>query len=404
VATDDVDVVVVGAGLAGLSAAFYLERVGKRVHVLEASDAVGGRVRTDRVDGFLLDHGFQVLNPWYPDYRKLSLDLDLAPLGAAVAVSLGKSKSTVGDPRRAPLATLTSLSPRTGTLSEKMKLGLYVLHLLTSTLPDITEQDDSDFASALTHVGAGGRLYDRTLKPFLEGVFLDDPAHVSRRYGELVLRSFVKGTPSVPVQGMGEFPRVFADRIHDVRLGTRVEGVHPGRVVTAHGDVHTRDVVIATGARAAHALIPELPMPTMKNCTTWYHVAERAPTSGNSLLVDGLHRGPLVNSLVMSNVSRAYAPEGKHLISSTSLVTSNEGEVRRHLALLWGKEVSDWQLLHMSEVRDALPAQVPGLAVRREINFGSGIWVVGDHRDTPSQQGALASGRRCAEAIISMRN
>ncbi len=403
-ATDDVDVVVVGAGLAGLSTAFYLERAGKRVQVLEASDAVGGRVRTDRVDGFLLDRGFQVLNPWYPDFRKLSLDLELAPMGAAVSVAMRNSTSTVGDPRRAPLAAFSSLSPATGTLAEKVRLGLYVLHLLTSTLADITEQDDSDFASALSHVGAGGRLYDRTLKPFLEGVFLDDPAHVSRRYGELVLRSFVKGTPSVPVQGMGEFPRVFADRIHDVRLGTTVESVLPGKVVTAQGGVHTTDIVIATGARAAHALIPEVPMPTMKNCTTWYHVAERAPTSGKSLVVDGLHRGPLVNSVVMSNVSHSFAPKGKHLISSTSLVASSEGDVRRHLALLWGREISDWQLLHVSEVLDALPAQVPGLSVRREINFGSGIWVVGDHRDTPSQQGALASGRRCAEAIISMRN
>jgi hypothetical protein len=106
----------------------------------------------------------------------------------------------------------------------------------------------------------------------------------------------------------------------------------------------------------------------------------------------------------MSNISHTYAPKGKHLISSTALVAANEGDVRRHLAKIWGREISDWQLLHVSDVPDALPAQVPGLAVRREISFGSGIWVVGDHRDTPSQQGALASGRRCAEAIISTRN
>ncbi len=402
--SDDVDVVVVGAGLAGLSAAFYLERAGKSVRVLEASDAVGGRVRTDRVDGFLLDRGFQVLNPWYPDFRKLSLDLKLASLGAAVAVSMRDSRSMVGDPRRAPLSAFSSLSTVTGTLAEKAKLGRYVLHLLTSSLADITEQDDSDFAGALSDVGAGGRLYDRTLKPFLEGVFLDDPAHVSRRYGELVLRSFVKGTPSVPIQGMGEFPRVLASRIKDVRLGIAVESVAPGRVLTANGSVKAVDIVIATGGRAAHALIPDVPMPTMKNCTTWYHAADRAPTQGKALVVDGLHRGPLVNSVVMSNVSDTYAPKGKHLISSTALVATNEGDVHRHLAMLWGREISDWHLLHVSDVPDALPAQVPGLAVRREINFGNGIWVVGDHRDTPSQQGALASGRRCAEAIISTRN
>ena len=398
--SDDVDVVVVGAGLAGLSAAHYLERAGKCVAVLEASEAVGGRVHTDHIDGFLLDRGFQVINPWYPDFRKLALDLDLAPLGAAVSVAMQNSRSMVGDPRRAPLSAFSSLSTVTGTLAEKARLGLYVLHLLTSSLADITEQDDSDFASALSSAGAGGRLYDRTLKPFLEGVFLDDPAHVSRRYGELVLRSFVKGTPSVPVQGMGEFPRVLAARIKDVRLGIAVESVTPGRVSTTNGSVQAVDVVIATGARAAHALIPEVPIPTMKNCTTWYHAADRAPTQGKALVIDGLHRGPLVNSVVMSNVSDTYAPKGKHLISSTALVATNEGDVRRHLATLWGREVSDWQLLHVSDVPDALPAQVPGLAVRREINFGRGIWVVGDHRDTPSQQGALASGRRCAEAIL----
>lgn len=398
--SDDVDVVVVGAGLAGLSAAHYLERAGKCVAVLEASEAVGGRVYTDHIDGFLLDRGFQVLNPWYPDFRKLALDLDLAPLGAAVSVAMQNSRSMVGDPRRAPLSALSSLSTVTGTFVEKAKLAIYVLHLLKAELADITEQDDSDFASALSSAGAGGRLYERTLKPFLEGVFLDDPAHVSRRYGELVLRSFVKGTPSVPVQGMGEFPRVLAMRIKDVRLGIAVESVTPGRVSTASGSMQATDIVIATGARAAHALIPEVPMPVMKKCTTWYHVVDHAPTSHKALVVDGLHRGPLINSVVMSNASRSYAPRGKNLISSTSLVSTTEGEVRTHLGMLWGREVSDWQLLHVSEVPDALPAQAPGLAVRREISFGTGIWVVGDHRDTPSQQGALASGRRCAEAII----
>ena len=402
--SDDVDVVVVGAGLAGLSAAFYLERAGQRVAVLEGSDAVGGRVRTDRIDGFLLDRGFQVLNPWYPDFRKLALNLELAPLGAAVSVSMHHSRLMVGDPRRAPLSALSSLSSVTGSLAEKVKLGLYVLHLLRSELADITEQDDSDFASALSNAGVGGRLYERTLKPFLEGVFLDDPAHVSRRYGDLVLRSFVKGTPSVPVQGMGEFPRVLATRIKDVRLGVRVESVVPGRVVTSTGSIQVANVVIATGARAAHMFIPEVPMPVMKNCATWYHVTDRAPTSTKALVVDGLRRGPLVHSVVMSNISRSYAPKGKHLISSTSLAETTESDVRRHLTMLWGSEISDWQLLHVSEVPDALPAQSPGLAIRREINFGGGIWVIGDHRDTPSQQGALASGRRCAEAIISMKN
>ena len=148
--SDDVDVVVIGAGLAGLSAAHYLERAGKCVAVLEASEAVGGRVHTDHIDGFLLDRGFQVINPWYPDFRKLALDLDLAPLGAAVSVAMQNSRSMVGDPRRAPLSAFSSLSTVTGTLAEKARLGLYVFHLLTSSLADITEQDDSDFASALS--------------------------------------------------------------------------------------------------------------------------------------------------------------------------------------------------------------------------------------------------------------
>lgn len=93
-------VVVVGAGLAGLACAQRLTRAGVDVLVLEASDAAGGRVGTDVVDGFRCDRGFQLVNPSYPALTQVVAlaALDLRPFAAGVVVAAGSFRYALGRP------------------------------------------------------------------------------------------------------------------------------------------------------------------------------------------------------------------------------------------------------------------------------------------------------------------
>lgn len=401
------DVLVIGAGLAGLGAALELKSAGVDVRVLEASDVVGGRMRTEVVDGFRLDRGFQVINPYYPELRRLGVvdELDFRPLAAGVLTSLREKLWGLGDPRRVPSWLLSSALAPTGTPLEKARLALYALHCHTSDIEDLTFQDDTDFASALAAAGVGGGLYERVLRPFLTGVFLTDPSNVSRRYGDLVLRSFVRGTPSLPALGVGELPKRLAARLGDaISTGTTVTSVEGTTVHTDQGAWRPNAVILAVDPSSVPDFIDSYPEPHMLSCVTWYHSADRAPTSAKAVAIDGRNRGPIVNSVVLSNVSEHYAPSGKHLISTTTLsqYASAEEErlVRAQLRLIWGVDTSGWELIQGVSVPAALPVQAVGQSVRSVQRVADRIWLAGDHMDTPSQQGALVSGKRAAREVL----
>ena len=400
-------VVVVGAGLAGLAAAIELHGRGVEVLLLEADDAVGGRVRTDVVDGFRLDRGFQVINPYYPELRRLEVidELDIRPLAAGVLVSMQEKLWPLGDPRREPQWALSSAYAPVGSVQDKARLVLYALHCDRSPVEELIFQDDSDFASALLSAGIGKRLYESTLRPFLTGVFLCDPSEVSRRYGELVLRSFVRGTPSLPALGVGELPLALARRLPEgtIKTNVTVTAINGSNLTTDQGPVEADAVILAVDPNSVPDLVDGYrEVPTL-SCTTWYHAADQAPTSQRAVVVDGRSRGPIVNTVVLSNVSDGYAPDGKTLISTTTLGTATGGEdearVRAQLRIMWGVDTSAWELIAPVAVPMALPRQIPGQEVRQPQKYAERIWLAGDYLDTPSQQGALVSGRRAAREV-----
>lgn len=384
------EVLVVGAGLAGLNAAITLQKAGVDVHLIESSDRPGGRVTSDVIDGFICDRGFQLINSKYPALQELDVikEIDFLEAPRAIEVSLGNDRRTLGDPRQMPW---TALDRATGTIPEKLAL----LRFLMSK-----PQQDGSLEDALRSLGT---TYVRVLKPFLHGVFLTDPKNVDARYGQSIIKSFVTGSPGLPRRGVAALSQALAARVNKVSYQVQVNSLEAGSVNTSAGEFQAESIVIATDATTATQLLGLNDVPRMAGCITWYHSTSVNPSGNGRLLIDGQNRGPVINSLVVSDISSDYAPKGQHLVSSTTDLSATESDVRRHLSILWGVNTQDWDLIAKYEIPAALPIHSVGRSLTQTVQISEKLFVVGDHRAVPSQQGALFSGRLAAQLILDQR-
>jgi phytoene dehydrogenase-like protein len=396
-------VVVVGAGLAGLSAALELAAHGIEVRVLEAGDEVGGRIRTDVVDGFRLDRGFQVLNPAYPAVRDM---VDLAALRPkrfwrAARIVDGEHVRLLGHPLDCGTALrgLSAVSPR-----DLAALGALAMRDVLAPDRLLTGAADQDSRTELARWGISDATIDHLLGPFLAGVFLEAELTTSSRFLHLVLRSFLRTAPVVPADGMGALPRQLADRLPSgaLSLHTRVDAVSPSGVDTeATGRIAARAVVVATDGTTAAQLLPGLPDVPWHAVTTHYFRTPEPPLRQPVITVDA-HPGPVVNTVVLSEVAPGYAPEGVGLVSASVLGVDGvtDQQVLGHLAHLYGTDVTAWESLRTYRVPLALPTMDAPHPLRRPVRLSPGLYTCGDHRDTSSIQGALVSGRRAARAVL----
>ena len=410
-----VDVVIVGAGLAGLAAARELSLAGAQVAVLEASDQVGGRVRTDCLDGLQLDRGFQVYNPAYPEAARI-LDhpaLGLKPLAPGLGIRLDNGRMMrLGDPRKHLSWGLRGLGPGSGSPVAKARLGRYLLHIARQVPSALLEEPDVTAREALAQAGVSDTLIDLLLAPFLTGVFLEADLATSRRFMDLVLLSFVHGRPSLPSQGMQAIP----EQLHaalppgTVRLNTEVAKIHNKSVTTRDDSrIRAKLVILAADAPAAETLAPGLRLPAGRSVTTWYHLADAPPEQLTNalplLLVDGQRRGPVINSVVLTNAAPSYASRNRVLVSSSTLGldSSHEAEksVRTALSQLYAVPTTGWELVRPYSIAYALPVMEPPFQVSKPIEHGS-LLLAGDHRETASIQGALVSGRRAAHRALEL--
>ncbi len=404
------DAVVVGAGLAGLCAARHLTANGVDVVVLEAEDVVGGRVRTDALDGFLIDRGFQLYNPAYPEGRRM-LDhdaLDLRPLTRGVLVAQGSRRWRLADPRSEPRWAFDAARSRLGSPLDYLRFARWALTLARTRPAVIVGRPDSTAGEELAELGFSDRFVGSVLRRFLTGVFLEPDLVTSRRFLDLVVRSFVRGTPSLPGAGMGAIPHQLAARLPDgvVRLSTPAVEVSGTHVATSDASIAARAVIVATDPATAGRLLPDVKAPPMRSVTTWYHAVRGDDVTERRgvLVVDADQEAPLVNSVAVSNAARTYAPPGWTLVSSSALgvdtSSAMERRVRHHLARLHQTATTDWELVTVTPVAEALPAMPAPHAFRRPVTLGDGQFVAGDHRDSASIQGAMVSGRRAAQAVL----
>ncbi|MEO0649492.1 MAG: NAD(P)/FAD-dependent oxidoreductase [Planctomycetota bacterium] len=411
--------IVVGAGLAGLRAARCLVDGGLEVEVHEASDGVGGRVRTDELDGFQLDRGFQVILTGYP---RLSAALDLEALelrrfepGALVRRD-GRMHRMV-DPFRRPSRALQAAFGGLGSLSDKLRVGKLRQACLAGDDDAAFTRADRTTDEALHARGFGPELLDGFFRPFLGGILLDRGLGTSSRFFEFVFRMLARGDTAVPSAGMGELSRALARSLPAgaVRLDSPVATVAPdGRGVTlANGEQREADLVVtAVEGPAVAALHPTLGAaataePGSRSVTCLYFDAPRSPVGEPTLVLGGDDQGLVNNLAVLSDVAPTYAPPGRHLVSVTVLGTQADADglersVRAELGGWFGPEVDDWRSLRTYRIDHAQPAQPPGThePLERDPRLGERSFVCGDHRVHASLEGAVRSGEVAARAAL----
>lgn len=403
---DAADVLVVGAGVAGLACARDLRAAGVRVRVLEAGDAVGGRMRSDRVGGFVVDRGFQVFNSAYPQVRRRFdlKELRLRSFTPGFIVHTPTGRLSFVDPIRRPRALPELLSGRLAGRRDLAALGLLSARDMLLPPVRVKRRPDTTARTAFADAGFSEAFVERFFRPFVAGVFLEDELETSARVFHMVWRSMLRGTICLPAEGIGAVPRALAAGLPAgaLLLETPVAGLTADGVLTTEGrEIPARAVVVATGPGAVPTLLPEVVLPPYRTVTTYYHTAPRSPLGEPTLLVDTRRR--FLNTCVLSDVVPGYAPPG-HALVATSVTgrdrPGREHELRTALAEAYGTGTDGWDLLTVRTIEDALPAMAPPQPLTRTTRVAPGRYVCGDHRSTGSTQGALASGARAAREVL----
>lgn len=402
----DEPVVVVGAGLAGLSCAVTLHHAGVPVVLLDASDGVGGRVRSDHVDGFTLDRGFQVALTAYPEmHRQLDMDaLDLQAFDPGALVWRNGRGSVVGDPFRKPTTAVGTVTAPIGSLFDKARIAK-LRHDLRRVHPaQLLRAEDGTTYDSLRRRGFSDAIIERFFRPLVGGIQLDPTLGDSHRMFDVIFRMLADGDSAVPAGGMQQIPAQLAAQLPDgaVHLGTRATSTTATSVTVEGGDeLAASAVVVATEGPAAARLL-DLPPVGGKAVGCVYFAAPEPPTTERLVILDGTGQGPVLNVAVMSNVAPTYAPDGRHLV--VAALPGHTGERIEHDTLTqlrgwWGPQVDAWDHVATYRIEHGQPTQAPPFAPKQRVQLDDGRFVCGDHRDTASIQGAMYSGRRCGEAV-----
>jgi phytoene dehydrogenase-like protein len=404
---ESVETLVIGAGLSGLAAAVRLHEAGREVLVLEASEAVGGRVRTDRVDGFLLDRGFQVYLDAYPESGAL-LDLaalDLRPFEPGALVWRNGKLRRLMDVFRRPASLFESALAPIGTPLDKLRVARLRARLLRKPLEEIWSEQPRATIDLLRAEGFSEDMIDHFFRGFYGGIFLEDLLVTSSRMFEFTFAMFSRGSATLPAAGMQAIPEQLAARLPSsvLRLQTPVRALREGRVETETGEIQAKTILLATDGTAAAGLVPGRSAPRWNRTTCLYFAAPEAPYPDRLIALRGDRDGLIHHLCVPSNVSASYSPDRRALVSVSVIggacdEADLEGQVRRELLDWFGPVAETWETLATYSIPRALPADPPGH--RPGPASAGAIQVCGDHTRSASIEGAIGSGRLAAEAIL----
>ncbi|MEM6321338.1 MAG: NAD(P)/FAD-dependent oxidoreductase [Bacteroidota bacterium] len=405
--------IIIGGGLAGLTAARQLQQRGVDFLLLEASDRIGGRVKTDVVDGFRLDHGFQVLLTAYPETKYWldydQLNLQAFSLGALLLYPNGK-QDRIGDPMRDPASLVPTMSSKAGSLFDKLKILKLRGRLNGTSIEQIFQQKEIPTKAALRNeYGFSQKMVDRFFAPFFAGIFLEKELVTSRRMFDFVFKMFSEGDTVVPNLGMEEIPKQLAVALpqDSIQCGAKVEKIDGQTVILSDGSTYSAPQIIV--ATQATGLVSELAKvkKTYQSTIHLHFVADEAPIE-QPLIALNINKNRLANNIcTISQVAKGYAPDGQHLISISVVGNSKRSEValekaiRKELTTWFGKATETWQHLHTRKITYALPNQqyIQHSINNKDLTIRSGLCHCGDYQLNGSINAAMRVGKQVGELV-----
>lgn len=418
-------VIIVGAGLAGLAAATRLASENVSFLLLEASDAVGGRVRTDAVDGFLLDRGFQIFITAYPEARKL-LDyqaLDLQRFYSGARVYYGGEFHTVADPIRHFFDSVQSLTNPIGSVLDKLLIASTRLRVLSKPDEEILTANEVPTIDLLRSTGFSDTIISRFFRPFFGGIFFDKELETTSRLFDFIFKCLALGDNALPAKGIGAIPEQLEAKLPSgsILYNSRAvsidsEGFDSPAVILQTGEILQSElgVIVAVDQPEADKLLADKTLPVQRKparstvCLYFSADREKIPVQDPLLFLNGSGEGIVNNMFFATNVAKSYGPPGKALVS-VSLIGRFEGvsdedltaEVVREISRWFkGTDVGSWKHLRTYRIAFAQPNQSPPTNLMKDPRVGPGLYLCGDQLTSATFDGALVSGRRAAEALL----
>ncbi len=395
---------IVGAGLSGLRSAQVLERAGRQVTVIDRNLEVGGRLASRNIDGYIIDEGFQLVNPSYPELKatKALASLDLRSFNASLRITQNGRPQLYSDPRRTFLRALSPLVKGRLSIRDSWAVTKLALFCGVGPINKVLRQPDESTWDGFEHSGLSPRAMHEIIQPFLRGTLLDDKLETSWHLSQLLLRSFFRGRPGSFAKGVVELPQAIVRQLvtTQVNLNENVVTIHANRVVTEKDEYLAQVVLVATDAAAAQQL-GNANSVEWRSQTTWWIAAPRLH-SAPTLHID-LDEPLLTSALDLSSAIPERAPSNASLIAAPAIGALHEASLDKRVlasvAKMYDVATNDLSVIERTIVERALPVTLPPLRLNRSQRSGD-VVLAGDYLQTPSIQGALVSGRRAAQLIL----
>lgn len=399
---------IIGAGIGGLTAALVLEKFGYHPIILEATNEVGGRVKTEIVEGYQLDHGFQVMLDAYPKVKEF-LDLkslNLQTLKPGAVIFTGTDKHTIGDPLRDPSFIWSTLSAGIGTFTDKIKVLKLNNRLKKISLEEIFSSEEITTLEYLRSFGFSDSMIEGFFRPFFSGIFLEDQLETSSRMFKFVYKMFGEGSAVVPKAGIQAIPKQMASKLNhtEIHFNRTVEKLEGNNIVLKDGStLESHFTIVATDP---HRIIPALKgYQEWKGCDTLYFECDErilkdpiiGLISNKEALVNNFFYHSSVNNKETGPKQLLSVTVVKdHKLNDVELVSKVRDDLKNYC------EIEAGALLKHFKIPKALP-RLSNLLHDIEITetqLTTSTFLAGDQQLNGSLNAAMTSGERAALGVI----